>query len=163
MSMNFTAKKRQRFRAALLVQLSDKDTLEVFGPMALVMRLNQNFTSCNLLEFETASCRPVPHFSMMLEAARAFAVKEMPRVWNAHLIAAQFIHNLQRYLTEEEFKDVCERSEADGLFCPSHDYCDANMVMHESIEQLGLEWSVVAHDCGWNVAARRMYAMGLPA
>ena len=51
---------------------------------------------------------------------------------NPHAIAAEFCAILERDLTPEQMADVRKRNDPDASWCPTHDHCDANMLMAEA-------------------------------
>lgn len=51
-------------------------------------------------------------------------------------LANTFSTVLRQWLTAEQMRQVVERNRATGneALCASHDFCDANMAMHEAFE-----------------------------
>jgi len=57
-------------------------------------------------------------------------------------VAVAFARELRKELTTVDFREVIRRNktpEYASLCCASHDFCDANMVMHAAFERLGLK------------------------
>jgi hypothetical protein len=54
-------------------------------------------------------------------------------------VAAAFSRVLRDWLTVDEFAELVElnREETDKTVCHSHDFCDANMAMHEALVECG--------------------------
>jgi hypothetical protein len=55
-------------------------------------------------------------------------------------VGSKFAELLREQLTAQEWREMCQRNAAehdDGI-CHSHDFCDANMVMAEAMEEYGL-------------------------
>jgi len=77
-------------------------------------------------------------------------------------LAREFSRNLKSVLSSEEMKDVVQKNKAEVTvgICHSHDYCDANMVLHNVFVKHGMDiadeggrerWGV-AWDAAWDLA-----------
>jgi hypothetical protein len=53
-------------------------------------------------------------------------------------VAHRFVSRLREELTHEEFEAmrVANSAEVSSRFCHSHDYCDADMIMYETLEKV---------------------------
>jgi hypothetical protein len=62
-------------------------------------------------------------------------------------VAEHFVSRLREELTHEEFEAmrVANSAEASSRFCHSHDYCDADMIMFETIEEVTGISPIVPH------------------
>ena len=58
-----------------------------------------------------------------------------------YTLAVEFSRRLRDELTPEQLAEVvaANRAERSPLICHSHDYCDANQIMLDAEEALGLE------------------------
>lgn len=56
-------------------------------------------------------------------------------------LALEFSRGLHAYLTPEQMEEVVERnsSETSPGICHSHDFCDANMFLHEVFMKFGMD------------------------
>lgn len=81
----------------------------------------------------------------------------------------EFSKNLRSVLSSEEMEELVRKNHAEAIpeICHSHDYCDANMVLHEvfmkhgmdvadegGIERWGEMWDAV-----WNLAKSNDFAI----
>jgi len=55
--------------------------------------------------------------------------------------AIRFVQILRQWLTDDELKQVILRNRAETLpdVCHSHDFCDANMALHDALIDLDVE------------------------
>jgi len=78
------------------------------------------------------------------------------------ILAKEFSKSLKIALTNEEMTELVQknRAEVNQGICHSHDYCDANMVLHEVFMRYGMDvadeggrerWGDM-WDAAWNVA-----------
>jgi hypothetical protein len=65
--------------------------------------------------------------------------------FTAEQLATEFVDELRDQLTPAEFAEVRKRNaaETNPLICHSHDFCDANMVMLDAIERLGIPRKII--------------------
>jgi hypothetical protein len=56
-------------------------------------------------------------------------------------LAVRFGKLLRQNMTDKEYRLAIHRNrtEKDNLVCHSHDFCDANMVMHDALTSLGVD------------------------
>lgn len=56
-------------------------------------------------------------------------------------LAAKFAGVLKEWLTDDQFEEMRlrNRAEAGPGVCHSHDFCDANMAMHEAFTSFGVD------------------------
>ena len=56
-------------------------------------------------------------------------------------LALEFSQGLHVYLTPEQMSEIVERNknETDPNICHSHDFCDANMFLHEVFMAYGMD------------------------
>ncbi|WP_431798061.1 hypothetical protein SGO26_30200 (plasmid) [Cupriavidus metallidurans] len=84
------------------------------------------------------------------------------------LLAEKFASNLRAWLSPEEMAAVNERNRLDNdpMICHSHDFCDANMAMHNAVVELRINsedvpsWSdemVALLNAAWEVARRNNF------
>lgn len=77
-------------------------------------------------------------------------------------LAKEFSHSLKSALSSEEMNDLVKKNQSELIpgICHSHDYCDANMVLHEVFMKHGMDiadeggrerWGEV-WDSAWNLA-----------
>lgn len=82
-------------------------------------------------------------------------------------LALEFSQGLHAYLTPEQMSEVVERNknETDPNICHSHDFCDANMFLHEVFmaygmdvaDEGGMERYGPLWDQAWNLAKSREF------
>ncbi len=60
---------------------------------------------------------------------------------SSEALAREFSHQLKQELTSDEIKQVVmrNRTEHDDRICHSHDFCDANMILHEVFMNHGMD------------------------
>jgi hypothetical protein len=62
-----------------------------------------------------------------------------PHEKNIDVMAVEFSTVLKTWLSPEELEEVVRRNDKDDLIiCHSHDFCDANMAMHEVFMRHGM-------------------------
>ena len=68
-------------------------------------------------------------------------IKAKANLHTATQIAGKFSELLQAELTPSELQEARElnKTEEDSNVCHSHDFCDANMVMHEAFGTFGID------------------------
>jgi len=99
----------------------------------------------------------------------------MTRDEQVNLIAQRFTEVLRNWLTADEFIEMKRKNETEAAYaagaCASHDFCDANIAMHDAFESvigrspLPDKVEMTEDDCilwndAWNLA-RKLY-LGTP-
>src|ERR1700744_1220901 len=86
-------------------------------------------------------------------------------------LAMKFSEFLRRDLGTATVLKICERNDADEIpgICHSHDFCDANMIMHEAMTVVLGDEPDVGGDCqnivnlwndAWQMAYNNSYSRG---
>lgn len=138
---------QRKYRGDRLSAVVTRDRVEVVGPCNITLRLGYEGDEGKLYSNLHAQVdgREVEPFSLMLFVARAAAVeavhlKHVDRVADPHVIAEQFIHLLREGLGGETLYKIVELNDtAEAGVCHSHDFCDANEVMSDAMESLGID------------------------
>lgn len=171
---------QRKYRGDRLSAVVTRDRVEVVGPCNMTLRLGfEEYGGEKLYSnlHDQVDNREVEPYSLMLFVARAAAVeavrlKHVDRVAEPHILAEQFIHLLREGLGGETLYKIVELNDAaEAGVCHSHDFCDANEVMSEAMESLGIDiwarpqdeeeggmsqWATDLWNKAWNIAMGSM-------
>lgn len=118
--------------------------IEVTGRYLPVLTLSESRTYSNFLEFDRRTGALVPEYTEMMEAALRYVQRNEYAIRNPNLIGFAFVKGLTKTLTAEQFAEMCKLNaeETSTCVCHSHDFCDANEVMAEAFESVGVEFDL---------------------
>ena len=74
-------------------------------------------------------------------------------------LARKFTELLRATLTPSEFAEMADANanETDARVCHSHDYCDANQIMLDAVEAVGIEDTDGVLGAAWTYAREELF------
>ena len=77
------------------------------------------------------------------------------------ILAEKFVELLRAALTPSEFAEMADANanETNPDICHSHDYCDANQIMLDALQSLGIEYDAdsALHSDAWTYAREELF------
>jgi len=133
----------RKFKGTDIHVLVVEDHVEATGTFMAILRLRGEEVYSNL--HEQVDGHEVAPYSHLLRCARKAAVEavqggHVKQVAVPALLAEQFVHRLGQAIGRAKLLEVCALNDAETSegVCHSHDFCDANMVMDQACDDLGI-------------------------